>query len=1579
MANIQWLGGISGLFSDATKWAGGVIPGTIDAAQINAIGPYVVTSDSNWTVNELTMVAATTIDVTNFSLFKVQANSAADGLAGSILVEDGSTLSLGGTINNTGIISLLATSANTVLLFNTIPTVLTGAGSVVLSNNAANILTGALTNTQFENVNNVISGAGDIGNNTNKMVLTNDAAGVIDANQPSALILDTSSNVIANQGTLEATAGGQLTINSQVNNAGGTILAAGAGSVVTINAPVIGGTVKTSGGGVVIYNTNNNVSLNGQGTHPYTITAGTNLQIANGNSAYLAGVISNKGTISLNSTTSSPGAGSKLIAASGFVTLQGHGLVQMSNNVNNLFYSSNGNFTLTNVDNTISGAGVVGSSYRPGSGNSMLFINDGIVNANQGTPLYISTSNQVVNAGTFEATSGGDLAIYGQTVLNTGGTILAKGAGSTVDLDSSNILGGMLKTLPGGMINGADGRLDGSITGGGGAVTIAAGTSVLISDQSDMKLNGAIVNMGTITLNQTSATGSTWLYMDGAATSLSGGGKVVLADNTAAGGDNNNIIMGNGYTRSYKLTNVDNVIIGAGNLGNGYMTFENQAGGVVNASSVAALNVDTAGQTLINAGVMKATNHAVANGGLRFIDTGISNGGGTLLSSGANSHVDLIRSTVYGGTLASIGGGAITTRGDSIGNGWGAGLDGTSAAGAVNNTGLFDVWDSTILWLNGAINNTGTILLDGQTNSNTDIRVSGSSAMLSGGGKVTLTNNDNNRLWSEGYNRGYTLINANNTISGTGQLGNAYLALVNQAGGTINANNDPIIVGAVASTGALVVNTQGETMVNAGLLEATATGGLVIRNTGVSNSGTVLANGLVTPNAHVDLQGGTIMGGVVKTLGTAVIRTLVGSSGGFDGTTNGPLAIAAASNVQVSDLSSLALTGSIVNNGTINLAGVSTGGSFTDIIVNGSATLSGGGRVVMTNDTNNRIWSGNYSRSYVLDNVDNTITGSGQIGAAYMTFVNEAGGTVLANQAPSFPYSGQLILNTQGVTAVNRGIIKDTGLGGLVIQNTAINNQGGTILAAGTGAHVDLLGGTIMGGLVTTGANAVVQTGPGPGNAGGLDGVTYGQLTNGGNIIVNDQDRLDIAGAIANTGKISLNQFSASGNTDLQLTSQNVTLSGGGQILMSNSGANRIYGANATFKLINVDNTVRGAGNIGIGQMQLDNSGVIVADQTAALWIDTGNRTDINEANGVMSATALGGLELHNGIFANYGTLAAYDGSSVYQNQNYLYNTNNSGGELYQGTWIVSAAGHGALMQITGGAVSKDSAVITLDGAGSAFQAWNGATWVNLENSLTDISAADPSIPFTGGVLNITGGRGFTSTTAITDEGTLRLGGGTFQTANLTVTTSGLLSGNGIVQNAIANSGVINASGGTLTVTGNVGGSGSLRAAPASELVLNGVVNSAGAVIDNGTIALGASASLTVTGAVGPASTGVFLLNNASLLEVAADTGNANRMSFIGPAGATLAVDAVASFGSNIGQPGYTGPLLQSFGIGDQIDLKDFNFPGASITSYTPATGLLQLTSGGAKATLMFEDSSLGGGVFAIGNDGSGHVLLTHG
>jgi len=146
--------------------------------------------------------------------------------------------------------------------------------------------------------------------------------------------------------------------------------------------------------------------------------------------------------------------------------------------------------------------------------------------------------------------------------------------------------------------------------------------------------------------------------------------------------------------------------------------------------------------------------------------------------------------------------------------------------------------------------------------------------------------------------------------------------------------------------------------------------------------------------------------------------------------------------------------------------------------------------------------------------------------------------------------------------------------------------------------------------------------------------------------------------------------------------------------------------------------------------------------------------------------------------------------------------------------------------------------------------------------------------------------------------------------------------------------------------------------------------------LNDGDIGLSASATLSITGSINADSSGVFNLGLNSVLNVAADMGAQNRMSFLGSA--TLDVDNASMFGTQAAGGSYAGPEIEAFTPGDMIDLKHVNAAGTTL-AYTASTGLLDVMSGTTTlATLFFQNSTLGSGQFHLANDGSGHALITH-
>ena len=104
----------------------------------------------------------------------------------------------------------------------------------------------------------------------------------------------------------------------------------------------------------------------------------------------LSGIIDNTGTIELNST----GSATDLELIEHGITLQGHGQVILSDSGENVITGTVSDVKLTNVDNTISGAGHLGDGQ-------MTLVNEGTIIATGTNALDIDTgTNVVVNTGT---------------------------------------------------------------------------------------------------------------------------------------------------------------------------------------------------------------------------------------------------------------------------------------------------------------------------------------------------------------------------------------------------------------------------------------------------------------------------------------------------------------------------------------------------------------------------------------------------------------------------------------------------------------------------------------------------------------------------------------------------------------------------------------------------------------------------------------------------------------------------------------------------------------------------------------------------------------------------------------------------------------------------------------------------------------------------------------------------------------------------------------------------------------------------------------------------------------------------
>jgi hypothetical protein len=390
----------------------------------------------------ITTIPTVVLEVVPGSVFTALAGTGTGANAGTIEVDSGGEFVVGGTVRNTGIISLVG-SGYPILEFGR-DTILEGGGQINLSAVLGQSEIEGVSGSTLTNVDNVISGAGII-----SVALVNEKNGVVDSN---GLFLQVGgggrigSGPVTNAGLLESTGGSQLDLKGQITNtASGVIGAFGAGSSVLLDglqgpgggpASVSGGTLETGSGGGQIF-VYGDVTLDGSNGHPVTNT-GSLSAYPNPNvdsNLTLLGTINNTGTIALNLSSVQT-----ITVGTGGVTLAGSGSVTLPDTTANEIIGAGTSTTLTN-QNTISGAGTIG-------GDGLLLNNQGVIHANGTNPLIVDTgASAVTNSGTLEATNNSTLFVAsnvnntGQLIANNGtdifagavsgnGTATVQGAGS---------------------------------------------------------------------------------------------------------------------------------------------------------------------------------------------------------------------------------------------------------------------------------------------------------------------------------------------------------------------------------------------------------------------------------------------------------------------------------------------------------------------------------------------------------------------------------------------------------------------------------------------------------------------------------------------------------------------------------------------------------------------------------------------------------------------------------------------------------------------------------------------------------------------------------------------------------------------------------------------------------------------------------------------------------------------------------------------------------------------------------------------------------------------------------------------
>jgi len=229
--------------------------------------------------------------------------------------------------------------------------------------------------------------------------------------------------------------------------------------------------------------------------------------------------------------------------------------------------------TLTVAGHLALGGAVAGPRTLAGTGT--LALTGGASTIGAGAALSIAHVSQ--GAATLNLT--GDLA-YGGTWTQTKGSIVVDAA----------------RTLT---LAGTGDRFSGTLNGAG-AVVFAAGSDTLSGTKllvADTVVAGAAVTLaGAIDLAKTLTVTGPGLTVAAQGATLSGGGHLLLA-----GVAGNEIV---GAKATAVLANVDDTILGAGDLGGGSMVLDNEGDGTIGSATGTALVIDTGANTILNSGLI---------------------------------------------------------------------------------------------------------------------------------------------------------------------------------------------------------------------------------------------------------------------------------------------------------------------------------------------------------------------------------------------------------------------------------------------------------------------------------------------------------------------------------------------------------------------------------------------------------------------------------------------------------------------------------------------------------------------------------------------------------------------------------------------------------------------------------------------------------------------------------------------------------------------------------------------------------------------------------------------------------------
>ena len=639
--------------------------------------------------------------------------------------------------------------------------------------------------------------------------------------------------------------------------------------------------------------------------------------------------------------------------------------------------------------------------------------NSGVINV-VGARQTGNQTNLIIDSAGVTLTGAGSInlvpGVPSQHGVGTSALVGASGGGSVLTNVDNTLTGyGDIGQYALALINKVAGVIDANAAA---ALTLDASSTTTNAGLIEATGAGGLVAAGAITNSGTLLANGGSLSITGALTNLTGttlNGGVFEADA--------NSTLSFNATSQIVTDNATLILNGANSIIQGGAPIESTLASIRKTGTLEVLGGRnwTSSLNLSNAGTLDLAGGTFTTASLA--NSGKISGFGTLATTLTNTGMIAVQSrsmlSLVGGRLTNLSGTTLTS-----------GVYNVATKGVLqlaNNVSIVTL-DATI-----ALTGAGATVQSLNTATSMQVTLAASLSMIGSGGSLQITGGDSFAAAKTLTNAGMIglgggtlsvagLINSG-TVGGTGEvIGSG--ALVNQAGGIIDGAGPGVLT--LTATGAVT---------NAGTFEATGAGGLVMQGVSVAGAGGTIVAAF---GSTVTLQSATVTGGAFAT-----------AAGGLITLGNG---------------STATLEGAIANAGTIAVA---SAGTVTSLIFDSNTSLTGGGTVSLSANKNNMI-TGTQS-SVVLTNVDNTIAGSGMLGAKKLTLVNDAGGVIDADSKTA------LTIATGAAIITNAGLIEATGKGNGVIASAVANSgtleaNGGTLTlqASVTGAgKVAIAAGTL--------------------------------------------------------------------------------------------------------------------------------------------------------------------------------------------------------------------------------------------------------------------------------------------------------------------------------------------------------------------------------------------------------------------------------------------------------------------------------------------------------------------------------------